>query len=58
MQTEAELLRASQEGTSIDLELWSAQRGPPGADKVLRGKKAAMVGGKGGGTQEYQQLKS
>ena len=57
MQTEAELLRASQEGKSIGLELRSAQQGPPGAEKALRGKKAAIVGGKGG-TQEYQQLKS
>ena len=48
MQTEAELLRASQEGTSIGLELRSAQQGPPGAEKELRGKKATIVGGKGG----------
>lgn len=48
MQTQAELLRAGQEGTSIGLELRSAQRGPPGAEKALRGKKAAIVGGEGG----------
>lgn len=47
MQTQAELLRASQEGTSIGLELRSAQRGPPGAEKELRGKKATIAGGWG-----------